>query len=201
MTALETTSLGESTAALQAESEPNVLLVILDDIGLDYFFPGYLEGEGFDKAPMPTIEGLMDDGFVFDNLQTYATCSPTRASLLAGKHADYSLWDKTTNRASTTSTTYSTTEFTDDAIDWIADQDGQWFTWLAYTAPHTPLHLPPTDLHSIDALSGDENDIRRNSDQYFAAMLESVDTEIGQLRYGTPKTSSHLTAVSRPLLP
>lgn len=45
-------------------AEPNVLLVILDDVGLDYF-PGYLEDEGFDKANMPTVEGLMGDGFVF----------------------------------------------------------------------------------------------------------------------------------------
>ncbi len=245
-----------ATTEQATEAQPNVLLIILDDIGLDYF-PGYLEDQVLDKAPMPTIEGLMRAGFVFDHLNVYATCSPTRASLLTGLHGvetgilapgpmsyldpqfpsiqheikrqsdgeiatavigkwhlvgrnfnefdhphafgidhyeglmrgvhdDYYLWQKTADGARTQTSVYSTTEFTNDAIDWINAQDGPWFTWLAYTAPHTPFHLPPADLHSFDHLTGEQQDIRTNRPEYLKAMLESVDTEIGRLLESLP---------------
>lgn len=232
------------------QTDPNVLLIILDDIGLDYF-PGFLEKQEFDKAPMPVVESLMDEGYVFTNLHTYSMCSPTRASLLtghhgvetgvldpgatsyldpqwqsiqeelkvlsngeiatavfgkwhllgrqggvdhpnlfgvdhyegivSGNHESYSNWNKVTNGVESVSTTYSTTDFTNAAINWINAQNGPWFTWLAYTAPHSPIHLPPSDLHSFDQLSGEENDLKKNKALYFMAMLESVDTEIGRL--------------------
>ena len=101
--------------------------------------------------------------------------------IIEGNHDSYSSWNKTTNGVQTNSDIYSTTAFTDAAIDWIGTQDGQWFTWLAYTAPHTPFHLPPLELHSSKELSGNEQDLRRNKAAYFTAMLESVDTEIGRL--------------------
>ena len=47
-----------------------------------------------------------------------------------------------------TSNEYSTTKLTDEAINWINKQDESWFLWLAYNAPHTPFHLPPSNLHS-----------------------------------------------------
>lgn len=239
----------ETAPTIISDGEPNVLLIILDDIGLD-FFPGFLEQENFDKARMPVAEALMSDGYIFTNLNTYAMCSPTRASLLTGHHGidtgvldpgktsyldpkwqsiqneikslshsnvtsavigkwhllgkdgdishpnlfvdyysgiptgnheSYFEWDKVVNGVEVGSDTYVTTDLTNTAISWINDQDDQWFTWLAYTAPHSPLHLPPSDLHTYDDLSGDENDLKRNKDEYFKAMLESVDTEIGRL--------------------
>ena len=76
---------GNQASASEHTTQPNVLLVILDDIGLDYF-PGYLQEQNFTKAPMPVIETLMDQSFVFTGLHTYSMCSPTRASLLSGVH-------------------------------------------------------------------------------------------------------------------
>tara|TARA_B100000809_G_scaffold4361_1_gene4597 strand:- start:14203 stop:14445 length:243 start_codon:yes stop_codon:yes gene_type:complete len=38
------------------------------------------------KPVLPTLENLMNTGLVFDNLWSYALCSPTRASILTGKH-------------------------------------------------------------------------------------------------------------------
>lgn len=235
-------------AVADTSTEPNVLLIILDDIGLDYF-PGYLEGEGFTKARMPNMQSLIEEGYLFTNLNTYAMCSPTRASLITGHHGvdtgvldpgttahldpswqsiqhevkelsddaitsavigkwhimskrselthpnefvdyyagiptgnheSYFSWNKVVNGEEIGSDVYATTDFTNEAINWIAAQDGQWFTWLAYTAPHDPIHLPPSDLHTYE-LSEEEQDIRRNGEQYFMAMLESVDTEIGRL--------------------
>jgi arylsulfatase A-like enzyme len=55
-----------------------------------------------------------------------------------------------------------------------------WFLWLAYTAPHTPLHLPPSDMHTRE-LSGTQEDINANPREYFLAMVESLDFELGRL--------------------
>ncbi len=94
----------------------------------------------------------------------------------------YTNWSKVTNGVSSTSTTYATTETTNDAVSWIKSQNNNpFFLWLAYNAPHTPLHLPPVGLHSYTSLSGTVNDINANPKSYFKAMLEALDTEIGRL--------------------
>ena len=46
---------------------------------------------------------------------------------------------------------YATTEITNNAIAWIASQQSankQYFAWVAYHAPHEPLHAPPSSLHA-----------------------------------------------------
>ncbi len=103
------------------------------------------------------------------------------AGLLSGGHDDYSDWSFTQNGQTSTVQEYSTTFFTNLAIDWIDQQQSPWFLWLAYTAPHTPFHLPPVALHSVDNLSGDTADIDANPRSYYFAMLEALDTEMGRL--------------------
>ena len=63
-------------------AQPNILLVIADDLGLDPV-PGYLSGP--QKAVMPTLDSLRNVGLTFD--QTWATplCSPTRAAIITGR--------------------------------------------------------------------------------------------------------------------
>ena len=75
------------------------------------------------------------------------------AGLLSGGVQSYWNWKLTENNQSSTSTEYSTTKFTDLAIDWVTDQTKPWFLWLAYNAPHTPFHLPPDGLYSQNSLS------------------------------------------------
>lgn len=101
--------------------------------------------------------------------------------LLSGAHSDYSNWTLTVNGQTSTAQEYSTSYFTDKAIDWVNDQQDPWFLWLSYTAPHTPFHLPPLDLHTRDDLSGSEDDIQDNPRDYYFAALEALDTEIGRL--------------------
>lgn len=59
----------------------NVLLVLLDDVGVDqisaYGYPG--------APPTPVIDGLADRGLRFDHAWAMPTCSPTRAALLTGR--------------------------------------------------------------------------------------------------------------------
>lgn len=106
--------------------------------------------------------------------------------MMSGGHDDYSNWTLVKNGVSSTVTEYSTSYFTDRSIDWIneqesADSESPWFLWLAYTAPHSPFHLPPDDLISATNLSGTTADIRANPLPYYLLMLEAMDTEIGRL--------------------
>ena len=52
---------------------------------------------------------------------------------------------------------------------------------MAYTAPHSPFHLPPQALHHQGDLPADEASIEANPLPYYFAMIESLDTELGRL--------------------
>ncbi len=101
--------------------------------------------------------------------------------LYSGRTPDYFNWQAVQNGATLNVSDYSTTAFTDRAIEWIASQQTPWFLWLAHNAPHSPFHLPPAGLHSFDDLPADESSIRRNPLPYYQAMLEALDTELGRL--------------------
>ena len=66
------------------KSNPNILFIIADDLGCDAF-PLYNVGKL--KPKMPNIESLAKKGIRFTNFWAYPTCTPTRASIITGKHA------------------------------------------------------------------------------------------------------------------
>jgi len=222
--------------------QPNILLIIADDMGLDAT-PNYnIDGI---KPNMPILQSLMSNGIKFNNLWSYPLCTPTRASILTGKYGfrtevtnvgqnlssneqsiqnyldgmnsgyshavigkwhlsgdishpnaigideytgvlgggvqSYWNWNLVENIQSSKSTEYTTTKFTDLAINWIGSQNQPWFLWLAYNAPHTPFHLPPSELYSQVGLASDQSSIDANPLPYYLAMLEAMDTEMGRL--------------------
>ncbi len=224
-------------------STPNILLIIADDMGLDAS-PGY--NLGSIKPNMPNLQQMISSGIRFNNVWSYPTCTPTRASILTGKYgfrtnvlkvddvlatsetsiqqyldqntnegyshavigkwhlsrdidhpiamgidyyagflsggvSNYSNWSLVENGNRVISTEYTTTKFTDLAINWVNNQTKPWFLWLAYNAPHTPFHLPPTDLHSQGVLAEDQASIDANPIPYYMASLEAMDTEMGRL--------------------
>ena len=103
------------------------------------------------------------------------------AGLINGGVQSYTNWNFTENGATSSSNEYTTTKFTDLAIDWVDQQTQPWFLWLAYNAPHTPFHLPPNNLHSQGSLPSDQASIDANPLPYYLAMIEAMDTEIGRL--------------------
>lgn len=237
-------------------SRPNILLIILDDYGVDSTKSYQPPNDGRDYAATPNLDGICKAGVQFQNAWSTPLCSSTRATMLTGRHgfrtgigeaiprgqgidskeptlprildankalgyahanlgkwhlgttqvlgnlkapntmgwsffsgvlsgslADYSQWNKITNGASSSVTTYATTENVKDTIAWIEkqDRDKPWFVWLAFNAPHDPLHLPPKELHNVPGLSGTTRDIRQNPNGYFRAMVEAIDFEVGKL--------------------
>ena len=69
--------------AMLAQSN-NVLVIIADDLGVDYMNRYAL---GNDPAPTPTLDSLADNGILFTNAWTNPICSPSRANILTGKYA------------------------------------------------------------------------------------------------------------------
>ncbi|MCG3126237.1 MAG: hypothetical protein CHACPFDD_01067 [Phycisphaerae bacterium] len=117
-------------------------------------------------------------------------------SALGGGLPDYWDWDWTEDGTTTGLTdTYATTKNVEDALSWIDGQDGPWFLWLAFNAPHTPLHKPPDDLHSFDFLSGTDEDIAEHPVPYYKAMVEAMDTEIGRLLDSLPQATLNNTDI------
>lgn len=103
------------------------------------------------------------------------------AGLYTGGVDDYNAWSLNVNGESSNQTSYITTAFTDMAIEWIDAQEKPWFCWLAYTTPHSPFHLPPTNMHSQGGLSENITEIQANPLPYYLAMIESLDYEINRL--------------------
>ncbi|WP_372792784.1 sulfatase-like hydrolase/transferase [Lutibacter sp.] len=66
-----------------AQSKPNILLIIADDMGLDSC-SGY--NLGISKPTMPNLESMINSGVRFTNLWSNPTCTPTRSSILTGKY-------------------------------------------------------------------------------------------------------------------
>jgi arylsulfatase B len=104
------------------------------------------------------------------------------AGCFAAEVADYYNWSKVTNGVASTSTTYATVDNTNNAITWMSQQGTKpFFLWLAYNAPHFPIHLPPDSLITNHSLSGTAADIAANQKAYFKVMAEAMDNRIGKV--------------------
>jgi len=90
----------------------------------------------------------------------------------------YYEWTKYTNGVESLETAYMTTEQVDSALAWIDQTTGPWLAYIAFTAPHVPLHEPPAHLHSVDLSQA--GPIATDPRPYFKAMVEAMDTEMGR---------------------
>jgi arylsulfatase A-like enzyme len=65
---------------------PNVLLLLIDDLGADStsLYPDIAGDSG--AVPVPNIEALADHGLVFDNAWASPVCSPTRGTIVSGQY-------------------------------------------------------------------------------------------------------------------
>ena len=69
-------------AAVQApQGAPNVLLIMLDDVGYGQF--GTFGG----LTPTPSLDALAQQGLRYTHMHTVGLCSPTRAAMLTGRNA------------------------------------------------------------------------------------------------------------------
>ncbi|MBL8898822.1 MAG: sulfatase-like hydrolase/transferase [Planctomycetes bacterium] len=76
-----------SAPGVQAQggpTSPNVLLVCIDDLGIESV---QRYGIGSDCPTTPTIDGLAAQGVTFRNAYSYVLCSPSRACIQTGRYA------------------------------------------------------------------------------------------------------------------
>ncbi|ACE84607.1 sulfatase-like hydrolase/transferase [Cellvibrio japonicus] len=73
-----------STGSSEPASPPNILFVIMDDVGVDQM-PSMGYG-GLHPPSMPTIDAIAGAGIRFRNTWSMPECSPGRAALLAGRY-------------------------------------------------------------------------------------------------------------------
>ncbi len=70
--------------AIVCQAQRNVILIIADDIGTDYF--GFYEDHQ-DTAAVPNIRKLLGKGVRFTNAMSNPVCSATRAGILTGRYS------------------------------------------------------------------------------------------------------------------
>jgi arylsulfatase A-like enzyme len=122
-----------------------------------------------------SVERLHPNKSGFDHFSgVFTVMSETVAPL-----NDYYDWEETTDGVIVgRSTVYHTTDIVDDALAHIPTMPEPWFLYLPMTAPHDPLHVPPSALVTdpVDAYSADA--------ELYDAMLQAADAEIGRLLAG-----------------
>lgn len=115
------------------------------------------------------------------------------AGLIRGAVEDYYQWQLTEDGSSSLQTTYITEKFTDLAIDWVNAQSKPWFLWLAYNAPHTPFHVPPSNMHQQGNLPAYTNGM--DATPYFMAAIEAMDYQIGRFLKNIPEDEKDNTII------
>lgn len=100
-----------------------------------------------------------------------------------GAITDYYNYSIIKNGTTDTVKIYATTQTINDAIAWLdtVQSSKPFFLWIAFNAPHTPYHLPPSSLCNTTGLTGTQAHIDANSKLYFKAAIEAMDSEIGRL--------------------
>jgi len=104
----------------------------------------------------------------------------------------YYQWDKVTNGERSVSTTYNTVETVDDALAWISRTSSPWVCFVAFCAPHTPIHEPPAALHTVELPDLCAHDAPL---PYFNATVEALDHEMNRLLEGLGDEASETTVV------
>ncbi|MDP6763784.1 MAG: sulfatase-like hydrolase/transferase [Planctomycetota bacterium] len=91
---------------------------------------------------------------------------------------DYYFWPAWVNGNFSVITHYATVGTTEAARQWIETAPEPWICYVAFNAPHAPLHTPPDELYTVDLPNTDS---RIDPRPYFRADVEAMDTEIGRL--------------------
>jgi len=106
------------------------------------------------------------------------------SGIIRGAVTDYYNWTLTEDGSAKTQISYVTEALTTTSINWINQQTQPWFMWLAYNAPHTPFHVPPSNMHSQGALPTYTTGM--NATPYYMAAIEAMDFQIGRLLSSIP---------------
>jgi len=79
---------GFAPSIARADPPPNILFVVIDDLGADRLAltTDYDPSSPWAPPPTPSIDALAADGVLFRNAYASPTCSPARALIMTGRH-------------------------------------------------------------------------------------------------------------------
>lgn len=103
------------------------------------------------------------------------------SGIFLGAVPDYYDWTQTSGGAQENITTYATSQLVNQSVSWVEQQSKPFFLWLAFNAPHTPFHNPPSQLISDQSLVDNQSTIDANPFPYYLASIEAMDKEIARL--------------------
>jgi arylsulfatase A-like enzyme len=115
------------------------------------------------------------------------------AGLIRGGVQNYYEWQLNEGGETSAQTSYITETFTDLSIDWVNNQSQPWFLWLAYNAPHTPFHTPPSEMHTQGNLPEYVDGLEPMP--YYMAAIEAMDFQIGRLIDAIPEEELENTVI------
>jgi len=133
------------------------------------------------QARDPLNQGFDHHAGSFSNL----TASFTEPS----QDLSYTYWEKLTDGEAAWTETYATTDSANEAIRFMDELPEPWFIYLAFNAPHDPIHAPPDEL-----LNEPLRDYPTMLERYHA-MLEALDTELGRVLDAMPGDVAARTTV------
>jgi arylsulfatase A-like enzyme len=116
------------------------------------------------------------------NLAGYSHFAGVAGNLGIDPDVAYFEWEKIVDGSVFTQTGYVTSDTVDDALAWIQQAAEPWFAFVAFNAPHAPVHAPPSHLHGVDLSTAGPP--KQDPVPYFKAVVEALDTEIGRLLQG-----------------
>jgi arylsulfatase B len=127
----------------------------------------HLAGRASDLLRNPLDQGFEHFAGTVSNLSGAHTSDESEQSYLS--------WEKNTDGLLSRVTDYATTVTVDDALASMEAMPEPWLLYVAFHAPHAPLHKPPKPL--LHRQLGEDP---AKVDQ-FDAMVEALDDEIGRL--------------------
>ena len=133
---------GNFSATLSIGTQPlttnnNILLIILDDWGYDWS-PVHNTSAGLTFPNMPTLQSLADSGLRFDRAYAQPICSPTRATILTGRHPfRHGVGDPSTNDILPSSELTLPEIFTQESSAYALGTFGKWHLSGGQTGPYT----------------------------------------------------------------
>lgn len=76
---------------------------------------------------------------------------------------------------------HATDLITDEAINWLENQNRPWFLYLPYTAVHRPIRVPESWIDHYQRGKYDENLAKNRSFKKYAAYVSHMDYSVGRL--------------------
>lgn len=115
--------------------------------------------------------------------------------ILTGAVQDYYKWIQTSGGLQDTIRTYTTTHMVNQSVNWIQQQTKPFFLWLAFNAPHVPIHRPPLNLITNQSLADIRNGIKVKQSVYYLAAIEAMDKEISRLIFSLTAEQKENTVI------